>query len=339
MEKAQAEFAEYGATGASIIELSHRGADFMREYQRADSFLRELLGIPENYHVLFLQSGATGQAAAIPLNLIDDKNKTAAYAVTGHWSKLAMIEAKKFCTVHIAADTVADNYSTLPQTIDIPDDAVYFHYADNETIHGVEFPATPPSSPVPLVCDVSSNIATRPINVSDYGLLYAGAQKNLGPSGVTIVIVDKSLLHPRAETPIVLNYQQQAEDKSMRNTPPTFQIYMVALVLEWILEEGGLEEFGRRSQQKQQLIYDVIDSSDFYHSPVAKDCRSRMNIPFFLSDDKLTAEFLRGAESKGMIGLKGHAVLGGCRASLYNAMPVAGAQALSEYMQDFERRA
>ena len=337
MEKAQAEFAEYGNTGASIMELSHRGDIFMREYKRAEGFLRQLLVVPDDYAILFLQGGATGQAAAIPLNLIDDKNRTAAYAVTGHWSKQAAVEGKKYCAVHIAADTAASGYRTLPDRLDIPDDSVYFHYADNETIHGVEFPSSP-SSPAPLVCDMSSNIATRPINVSDYGLIYAGAQKNLGPSGVSVVIVQKSLLRPNPDTPMVWDYKKQADDNSMLNTPPTFQIYMVALVLEWMQQEGGMAEFSRRSQDKAQLIYGAIDTSDFYTNNVAANCRSRMNIPFFLADKSLNEDFLRGAEENGMIGLKGHKVLGGCRASLYNAMPMAGAQALSDYMRDFEKR-
>ena len=297
MEKAQAEFAEYGNIGASIMELSHRGDVFMREYQRAENFLRQLLSVPGDYAILFLQGGATGQAAAIPLNLIDDKNRTAAYAVTGHWSKQAAVEGRKYCAVHIAADTADSGYRTLPKRMDIPDNAVYFHYADNETIHGVEFPSSPSSS-APLVCDMSSNIATRPINISDYGLIYAGAQKNLGPSGVCIVIVKKSLLRPHKDTPMVWDYKKQADDNSMLNTPPTFQIYMVALVLEWLLQEGGMAEFFRRSQDKAQLIYDIIDSSDFYTNTVAADCRSRMNIPFFLADESLSEVFLRGGGRK-----------------------------------------
>ncbi|MGI9307563.1 MAG: 3-phosphoserine/phosphohydroxythreonine transaminase [Gammaproteobacteria bacterium] len=335
MERARDEFLSYRGAGASIMELSHRGAEFMEVYENARALLCELMNIGGDYAVLFLSGGATGAAASLPMNLIPDETQTAAYAITGHWSLRAANEAKKYCRVHIAADTGKD-YDRLPEGFSAPKDAAYLHYADNETIHGVEFSQLPRAD-IPLIADMSSNILSRPVDVSACGAIYAGAQKNLGPTGVTVVIVRKSLIAPRPQTPLVWDYPLQMQNDSMANTPPTFQIYMVSLVLEWIKEQGGAAEMARRAEEKSRMIYECIDGG-FYCSPVAPACRSRMNIPFFLPDEKLTESFLQGAAENNMLGLRGHAVLGGCRASLYNAMPMEGARTLAEYMRDFARR-
>lgn len=336
MERAQAEFCDYDNLGASVMELSHRGGRFMRVYTRAESLLRELLCIPDDYAVLFLSGGATGQAAAIPLNLCAATD-TAAYLVSGHWSRRAAAEGKKYCNAEVAADDESGDYNTLPGQWQEPKGARYFHYADNETVHGTEF-AKPPQTLAPLVADMSSNIASRVINIADYGVVYAGAQKNLGASGVTIVIVRKDLIRPRADVPLIWDYQLQITSDSMANTPPTFNIYLTMLVLEWLKAQGGVAEMEKQSEQKSRMLYDVIDAG-FYRCHVAdKSARSRMNIPFFLPSEELTARFLRGAEDAGLLGLKGHAVLGGCRASIYNATTIAATRALADYLVDFARR-
>ena len=338
MEQAQAEFLDYHGKGASIMEVSHRGDTFLAVYHHAESLLRELLGVSDEYAVLFLSGGASGQSAAIPLNLTADRNATAAYLITGHWSQRSATEGAKYCRVSVVADTADSNYTVLPTQWETPADAVYLHYADNETVHGVEF-STPPKSTAPLVADMSSNIASRQICVEDYGLIYAGAQKNLGPTGVTIVIVKKALMQPRPTTPMIWDYPKQITAESMVNTPPTFQIYMVGLVLAWLKAEGGVSEMEKRCAQKSQLLYSCIDNSGgFYRAFVSGDCRSRVNVPFFLADDALLGDFLAGAEQEGLIGLKGHAILGGCRASMYNSMAVAGVEKLTNYMRDFQHR-
>lgn len=337
MRQAQEEFLCFGNEGASVMEISHRGATFMKVYEDALHLMRELLGIGDDYAVLFLPGGATGQAVMAPMNLLPDDSRTAAYLITGYWSWRAAQEAKKFCRVEIAADTSAVKYVSLPREIAVSPHAGYVHYADNETIHGVEFPAPPKVTP-PLVADMSSNIMSRPINISDYGMIYAGAQKNLGPAGIAVVIVRKDLLNPRANVPMVWDCGEQIKNDSMANTPPTFLIYMLGLVLKWAKKEGGVKEFARRSQDKARMLYQCIDEGDFYRNNVSAKCRSRMNVPFFLKDDSLTADFLQGATENGMIGLKGHALIGGCRASIYNSMPVAGVKALTDYMRDFAKR-
>ena len=318
------------------MEVSHRGEDFLRVHHEAESLLRELLGVPENYWVLFLQGGATGQAAAIPMNLCA-AGDAAAYAVTGYWSARAAEEARAFCQVHVAADTAPGGYVDLPTQFDVPADAAYLHYADNETIHGIEFP-TPPDSPAPLIADMSSNILSRQIRVADYALIYAGAQKNLGPTGVTIVIVRADLVRPRAATPSVFDYKKQQAAESMHNTPPTFQIYMVGLVLKWLKAQGGAAAIEKINKEKSAALYACLDSSDFYRMPANPACRSRMNVPFFLPDERLSEDFLTEANKLGLIGLKGHKALGGCRASIYNAMPMDGVAVLIEHLQDFEKR-
>ena len=335
MQAVQAEFCEYGSSRASIAELSHRGEAFMAIAKEAEALLRELLAVPDDYIVLFLSGGATGQGAAVPLNLLGDKRQ-AAYAITGHWSKRMATEAERYCAVHIAADTGDSNYTQLPAVWDIPADAAYLHYVSNETVHGVEF-FTPPDTALPLVADMSSNILSRRICAADYAVIYAGAQKNIGIAGVTVVIVNPAVVVPHKTTPSVWNYAKQAQAQSMYNTPPVFQVYLTMQVLRWVKQQGGILAMEEKTEQKARLLYDCLDNSNFYQTPVAPACRSRNNVPFFLPEVRLTSDFLAGAEAQGMIGLKGHKVLGGCRASLYNAMPFAGVCALTEYMREFER--
>ena len=335
MARAQEELCDYQNTGASLIELSHRGSEFIAVHSRAEELLRQLLGIPADYAVLFLSGGATGQAAAIALNLAAE-NETAAYLISGHWSQRAALEGKKYCRAQVIADSGGD-YQTLPQQWQEPDKAAFLHYADNETVHGVEF-AKPPAARAPLAADMSSNIASRIINIGDYGVVYAGAQKNLGAAGVCIVIVRKDLIRPRLDTPLIWDYNLQIASDSMANTPPSFQIYLVMLVLEWLKEQGGVAAMEKQSAEKSQMIYEVLDAG-FYRCHVGdKTARSRMNIPFFLPSGELTDEFLRGADDSGLLGLKGHAVLGGCRASLYNPTSLVATRALADYLTDFARR-
>lgn len=336
MERAQAEFADYQNIGASVMELSHRGDAFIKVHAKAESLLRRLLNITDDYAVLFLAGGATGQAAAIPQNLAA-KGDTAAYLISGHWSKRAANEGKKYCNAEVVADDESGEYNTLPTKWQEPKGAKFFHYADNETVHGTEFPK-PPQTRAPLAADMSSNIASRVININDFGVVYAGAQKNLGAAGITIVIVRKDLIQTRADTPLIWDYPLQIKHDSMANTPPSFNIYLTMLVLEWLDENGGVAEMEKQSAQKSQMIYQVLDAG-FYRCHVKdKSARSRMNIPFFLPSDSLTADFLHGAEEAGLLGLKGHAVLGGCRASLYNATSIKATAALAAYLADFAKR-
>ena len=292
MDKARQEFLCYRDEQASVMEISHRGIAFMEVYERASHTLRELLNISDDYAVLFLSGGATGQAAAVPMNLLPDNQQTAAYMITGYWSERAAQEARKYCQMHIVADSKDNNYTNLPSQIEASPQAKYLHYADNETIHGVEFP-TPPSSAAPLVADMSSNILSRPFNINDYGIVYAGAQKNLGAAGITIVIVRQSLINPCLQTPLVWDYRLQIESESMANTPPTYPIYLTALVLEWIRDSGGVEAMAKCADEKSRRLYGCIDNSDFYHNTVSPSCRSRMNVPFFLPDEKLTTDFCK----------------------------------------------
>lgn len=336
MAQARDEFMEYRGEGASIMEISHRGGVFLEILDRAESLLRELLGVGDDYAVLFLSGGATGCAASLPLNLAGDREVVADYIVTGLWSRRAADEGTKYCDARVVADTKEQGYSVLPGDIDLSGDAAFVHYADNETVHGVEFDA-PPSAGAPLAADMSSNILSRSFDLSAYGAIYAGAQKNLGIAGISLVVARKALLRPRPETPMIWNYAKQAADRSLVNTIPTFPVYIMSLVLEWVREQGGVEEMARRAERKSGMIYGCMESG-FYRAHAAPECRSRMNVPFFLADDRLTASFLEGARERGLRGLAGHKALGGCRASLYNAMPEAGAQALADYMRDFEKR-
>lgn len=338
MYEAQAAFCEFRDWRTSVMEISHRSDEFMEIYHDAEAQLRRLMGIGDDYAVLFLTGGATGHAAAIPLNLAA-AGDTAAYLISGHWSRRALSEAKPHCCAQVVGDSGETEYATLPAAAaDIPADAAYLHIVENETVHGLEYPQLP-ESPVPIVSDMSSNIITRRLDISDYGLIYAGAQKNLGITGVTIVIVRRDLVKPQPHTPSVWDYQKQQKAESMYNTPPVFQIYMTGRVLAWTEQMGGIAAMEKANAAKAKLLYDYLDSSSFYR-PHVKDSgsRSRINIPFFLADEQLTADFLAAAEARGLLGLKGHAVLGGIRASLYNSMPLAGVAALVEHMRDFEQQ-
>jgi phosphoserine aminotransferase len=338
MERAQQEMLEWNGSGMSAMEMSHRGKEYMSIAAKAEKDLREVMSIPDNYKVLFLQGGASSQFAMIPLNLLGDRD-SADYLNTGMWSKKAIAEAKRFCTVNIAADTSDNGFTTVPTqaSLKLNPDAAYLHYTPNETIGGVEFDYIPETGGVPLIADMSSTILSRPIDVSKFGIIYAGAQKNIGPAGLTIVIIRDDLLGKAAEnTPTMFNYVTHAETGSMYNTPPTYSWYMAGLVFEWIKERGGLEAVAEVNKRKADKLYAVIDSSDYYGSPVAKNGRSWMNVPFTLADPELDGAFLAGASERGLITLKGHRSVGGMRASIYNAMPEEGVDALVAYMQEFE---
>ena len=338
IERAQAEMAEWNGSGMSVMEMSHRGKEYMSIATKAESDLREVMAIPDNYKVLFLQGGASSQFAMIPLNLLGDK-KSADYLNTGMWSKKAIAEAKRYCNVNVAADTSGDGFTTVPtqESLKLNPDAAYVHYTPNETIGGVEFDYIPETNGVPLVADMSSTILSRPIDVSKFGMIYAGAQKNIGPAGLTIVIIRDDLLGKAADiTPTMFNYATHAENDSMYNTPSTYSWYMAGLVFEWIKERGGLEAVAVVNKRKADKLYAAIDGSDFYGSPVAINARSWMNVPFTLANADLDADFLKGASEKGLITLKGHRSVGGMRASIYNAMPEEGVDALVAFMKEFE---
>ena len=340
LARAGDEMLDWHGSGMSVMEMSHRGTQFMGIAAEAEKDLRELLSVPANYKVLFLSGGATLQFAGIPLNLLAGKGK-ADYVVTGEWSRRAAIEARNFCDVGIAASSEDRRYCYAPAQRDwkVRADAAYIHYCSNETIGGVEFQWIPATGSVPLVADASSHILSRPLDVSKFGLIYAGAQKNIGPAGLTVVIVREDLPgHAQKGTPSVLDFKRQADADSMLNTPATYGIYVAGLVFKWLKQLGGLAVMEKRNIAKAKLIYDVLDASGFYRSPVAREDRSRMNIPFTLADEGLVADFLKGAEDHGMIQLKGHKLAGGIRASIYNAMPEEGVRALAEYMRDFETR-
>ncbi|MEM8548119.1 MAG: 3-phosphoserine/phosphohydroxythreonine transaminase, partial [Pseudomonadota bacterium] len=321
--------------------MSHRGKDFVSIAEQAERDLRELLEVPPNYKILFLQGGATLQFAATVLNLAAPAD-TVDYVVTGSWGKKAIKEAARFAKLNVAADAAASNYTDIPDrdSWQVTSGAAYLHYTPNETIGGVEFHDIPDMvTDAPLVADMSSTILSRPVEVSRFGVIYAGAQKNIGPAGLTVVIVRDDLLEPRRDdVPTMLQYQAQAGSDSMSNTPPTYAWYLAGLVFEWLRGEGGLAVMAQRNQTKAETLYRAIDGSDFYASPVAPAARSRMNVPFTLADDALDADFLAEAAEAGLVTLKGHRSVGGMRASLYNAMPQEGVDALVAFMQDFEKR-
>lgn len=337
MERAQSEFMDWHGTGMSIMEVSHRGKDYMSVAQKAEADLRTLLSIPDNYKVLFLQGGASMQFAAIPLNLAQQGDRVD-YFNTGVWSEKAIKEAKRFCDVNV----VATNTAAVPtrDTWQLSENAQYVHYTPNETIGGLEFQTIPDVNGKPLIADMSSNILSRPIDVSKFGLIYAGAQKNIGPAGLTIVIVRDDLLGKTRDTaPTLLNYKVQAENDSMYNTPSTYPWYMAGLVFEWLLENGGVEAMAAINERKANKLYAAIDGSNgYYANPVNKADRSWMNVPFTLHDSALDALFLEESKAAGLTSLKGHKIVGGMRASIYNAMPEAGVDALIAFMQDFARR-
>ena len=339
LEQARDELTNWHGCGMSVMEMSHRGKEYMSIHAEAEADLRALMNIPANYKVLFLQGGATAQFSMVPMNLLRGK-ASADYLHTGEWSKKAIKEAKKFGQVNIVASSEDKNFSYAPafSTWKLDPNAAYVHITSNETIGGVEIFDTPDTGNVPLVADMSSNILSRPIDVSKYGLIYAGAQKNIGPAGVTVVIVREDLLGQTVPgTPTVFDYQVQAEAESMYNTPPTYGIYIAGLVFKHLLAKGGLAAMEELNRAKAKLIYDLLDTSSFYQSPVALENRSLMNIPFTLKDAALDEDFLKQAKAAGLVQLKGHKSVGGMRASIYNAMTLEGVQALVAFMRDFEK--
>ncbi len=339
MRQAAEEMLDWHGTGMSVMEMSHRGKAFVSIAEQAEADLRELLEIPDNYKVLFLQGGATGQFSAVPLNLLGQRRR-ADYIYTGSWSKKAIAEARKYGEVNVAASGEPDLMHVPPQAEwQLSEDAAYVHYTPNETIAGVEFPWVPDVGDKPLVADMSSTLLSRPIDVSRYGVIYAGAQKNIGPAGLTVVIVRDDLIgHAMPQTPTVWDYQQQVDADSMLNTPSTYPLYVAGLVFQWLKRLGGLEAMAAINQRKAQKLYDAVDRSGFYSNPVDPQCRSWMNVPFVLADSSLDATFLEEAEGWGLTTLKGHRSVGGMRASIYNAMPEAGIDRLIAFMADFERR-
>ena len=339
LQQVQAEMVDWHGSGMSVMEMSHRGKEFMGIAAAAEADLREVMGIPSNYKVLFLQGGASSQFAMVPMNLLRGR-ASADYLNTGEWSKKAIKEAKKYGAVNVVANSEDKNFSYAPAFSDWERDAdaAYLHYTPNETIGGVEIFGIPDTGSTPLVADMSSTILSRPMDVSKFGLIYAGAQKNIGPAGLTIVIVREDLLGETVKgTPTMFDYKTHADNESMYNTPPTFGMYTAGLVFKWLKDNGGLAAMEKTNREKAGLLYGKIDASDFYHSPVAVENRSLMNVPFTLKDAALDEAFLKGAKEAGLLQLKGHRSVGGMRASIYNAMPVAGVQALVDYMGDFEK--
>ncbi|MDB5854534.1 MAG: phosphoserine aminotransferase [Herminiimonas sp.] len=340
LQRAAAEMLDWHGSGMSVMEMSHRGKEFISIADKAEADLRTLMSIPDNYKVLFLQGGAMAENALIPMNLLGDKT-AADYVNTGEWSKKSIKEAKKYCTVNIAASAEDRKFTYVPpqSTWKLNPQAAYVHICTNETIGGVEYHWAPDTGDVPVVADMSSHILSRSVDVSRYGVIYGGAQKNIGPAGVTLVIVREDLLGRALPiTPSAFNWKEQAEADSMLNTPPTYAIYIAGLVFEWLHEQGGIAAIESRNIEKAALLYDYLDQSDFYSNPVDKADRSRMNIPFRLKDDFLDEAFLKGAREHGMVQLKGHRAVGGMRASIYNAMPIEGVRTLVAYMKDFEKR-
>lgn len=339
LEQAQGELLDWQHSGMSVMEVSHRGEAFEQVAAEAEADLRELMSIPRNYKVLFLQGGASAQFSLVPMNLTAP-GSTVDYVNTGHWSQKAIAEAARYCKVHIAGDA-GGNYSRTPPQNELrfSEGAAYAHYTPNETISGVEFGYVPQTNGAPLVADMSSSILSRPIDVARFGLIYAGAQKNIGPAGLAVVIVREELMgRARPETPLVFNYKSVAENQSLLNTPPTFAWYMAGLMFKWLQKAGGLAVMEERNRIKAQTLYAAIDASQLYKNSIAQDSRSWMNVTFNLNKPGLDAEFLTQAGQSGLQGLKGHRVLGGMRASIYNALPLAAVQALIEFMSEFEYR-
>jgi phosphoserine aminotransferase len=338
LRQAADEMLDWHGSGMSVMEMSHRGKEFISIHAEAQQLARELLGVPSNYKVLFMQGGAIGENAIVPMNLIGRKGR-ADYVLTGTWSKKSAQEAAKYGTVNVAASGEAGQFTAIPKRGEwkLDPEASYVHVCSNETIGGVQFHWTPDVGNVPLVADMSSDIMSRPIDVSRYALIYAGAQKNMGPSGVTLVIVRDDLLgHALPACPSAFDYKLQAESDSMYNTPPTYAIYIAGLVFKYIKQQGGLKAMEEHNKAKAKVLYDYLDESRFFHNPVVPEDRSLMNVPFKLKDESLDEAFLKGAQARGMIQLKGHRLLGGMRASIYNAMPIEGVKALVAYMKEFE---
>jgi len=337
IKQASEEMLDWNGEGMSVMEMSHRGKAFMSIASKAEADLRTLMSIPDNYKVLFLQGGASSQFGAIPLNLLGDKT-TADYVNTGMWSKKAIAEAKRFCDVNVVATSEDSGFTTIPDfsSWNLNPDAAYVHYTPNETIGGVEFDYIPDTGDVPLIADMSSTILSRPIDVSKFGMIYAGAQKNVGPAGLTLVIIREDLIGNASEsTPAMLNYKTHADNGSMYNTPPTYSWYLAGLVFDWVLGKDGLEGMGKINKEKADKLYAAIDGSDFYANPVERRYRSWMNVPFTLKSADLDAAFLEQAAKKGLATLKGHRSVGGMRASIYNAMPEEGVDTLVAFMKEF----
>jgi phosphoserine aminotransferase len=338
LEQASREMLDWHGSGMSVMEMSHRGKEFVGIAEQAEADLRELLAVPANYKVLFVQGGATQQFAAVPMNLLRGK-KSADYVNSGEWAKKAIGEAKRYCTVNIAASSEDQKFTYAPPQSKwkLDPEAAYVHYTSNETIGGVEFHWVPDTGKVPLVADMSSHMLSRPVDVARYGVIYAGAQKNMGPAGLTIVIVRDDLIGGALPvTPAMLDYKVQADNGWMYNTPPTYAVYIAGLVFQWLKKQGGLKKMEEINRAKAAVLYDFLDQTEFYLSPVAKSDRSLMNIPFRLKNDKLDEEFLKQARQNGLVELKGHRAVGGMRASIYNAMPIDGVKALVAYMRDFQ---
>ncbi len=337
LSRAGDEMLDWRGSGMSVMEMSHRGKEFMSIAAEAEADLRALLAIPASYKVLFLQGGATLQFAQVPMNLLRGKGK-ADYVLTGEWSKKAVKEAKNYCDVAIAASSEDRNFTYAPKKFSVRKEAAYLHYCSNETIGGVEYHSIPAVN-VPVVADASSHFLSRPLEVSKFGLIYAGAQKNAGPAGLTIVLVREDLIGQAAKgTPSVMDYKLQADADSMLNTPATYSLYVAGLVFKWIKQQGGLPAIEKTNIDKAKLLYDYLDQSAFFKNPIAKEDRSRMNVPFTLAAPALDGEFLKGAEERRLVQLKGHRSVGGMRASIYNAMPLEGVRALVDYMREFEQK-
>ena len=342
LEQAAAEMTDWHGSGMGVMEMSHRGKEFMGICAQAEADLRELLAVPAHFKVLFMQGGGLAENAIVPLNL--SRGGTVDVVVTGSWSEKSFKEIGKYGTPHLAASNAADQHTSLPKPDQwqLSQDAQYLHICSNETIHGVEFHELPDlkalGSDAPLVMDFSSNVLSRRIDWSRVGLAFGGAQKNIGPAGVTLVVVREDLLgHALKACPSAFNYQTVADNGSMYNTPPTYSIYMAGLTFQWLKRQGGVEAMEQRNIAKAALLYEFLDNSSFYRNPVDRDCRSRMNVPFFLADESRNDDFLAGAKAAGLLQLKGHKSVGGMRASLYNAMPIEGVRALVEYLREFER--
>jgi len=340
LEKAASEMLNYKGTGTSVMEMSHRSKAFLAVFEEAKALLKSTLAVPDSHEILFLQGGASMQFSMVPLNLIGKTGK-ADYAITGNFSKLAAKEAKRYGEILIAANTEDKNNTYIPRQADLKlsDDASYFHYCSNNTIYGTEWDYVPETGDVPLVCDMSSNILSKPIDVSKYGIIYAGAQKNMAPAGLTAVIIDKALVgQEQAYTPAMLSYQTQVDKDSMYNTPPTYNIYMLGLVLKWIESKGGLVGMAKHNEEKAKILYDYLDESALFKGCAKPEARSLMNVTFVTGNEELDGIFAKEAEAKGLSNLKGHRNVGGMRASIYNAMPIEGLQTLVAFMKEFEAK-
>lgn len=343
LQQAADEMLDWHGSGMSVMEMSHRGKEFVSIYEAAERDLRDLLAVPSNYRILFLQGGGIGENAIVPMNLVGRKPQPAVvdFVHTGSWSGKSIKEAGKYCTVNVAASSSDRKFTAIPprDTWQLSKEAAYVHICTNETIDGVEFQYAPDVGDVPLVADMSSHILSRTIDVSKYGVIFGGAQKNIGPAGLTLVIVRDDLIgHALSICPSAFDWKLVAENHSMYNTPPTYAIYIAGLVFQWLKRQGGVAAMEQRNIAKAALLYDYLDSTDFYGNNIAHDCRSRMNVPFFLKDESLNDTFLAAAKERQLLQLKGHKSVGGMRASIYNAMPIEGVQALVDFLKEFEKK-